>query len=138
MPAGRPTKYDPKFCDIAIEGGKSGYSLTAIASDIGVVVSTVHLWMNEHEEFSDAVKLGRQHAVKFWEDINIQNARAGTGNATAAIFGLKNRAADEWRDISRVEATGKDGDPIKTETKLDVSNLTDAQLKALAAIKIEE
>jgi len=53
----------------------------------------------------------------------------GGGNATAAIFGVKNRAKDDWADVTKTELTGKDGGPVSHT--LDVTKLTDDQLKAL-------
>ncbi|WP_129714655.1 hypothetical protein [Pedobacter sp. SYP-B3415] len=37
--------------------------------------------------------------------------------------------------IDKVELSGPDGAPIATQTSIDMSNLTDDQLKALAALK---
>jgi hypothetical protein len=33
----------------------------------------------------------------------------GKGNATAAIFGLKNRVVDDWRDKRDMDHTSSDG-----------------------------
>lgn len=81
---------------------KDGYSVAALAGHIGVAVSTVKLWVNEHPEFSDAVKIGQASAVLWWEararDIALGNEDAG--NPTITIFGLKNRASEEWRDMT--------------------------------------
>jgi DNA-binding XRE family transcriptional regulator len=64
------------------------------ARKIGVARSTVFKWAEEHQEFSDALKVGQARATEFWEKILVKVARDGGGNATAAIFGLKNRAHD--------------------------------------------
>ncbi len=57
-----------------------------------------------------------------------EGASAGFLNANiiARDLGLADRA----------ELTGKDGDPIKTESKTDLSGLSTAQLAALASIRI--
>jgi hypothetical protein len=39
----------------------------------------------------------------------------GEGNATAVVFGLKNRASDEWRDMSYSKHGGENGEAIKLE-----------------------
>jgi hypothetical protein len=111
---GRPSSYDPAYCDQVIEFLKDGYSLTAFAGEIGVARSTVFKWMEEHEEFSDSVKIGQAGATLWWEKANRALATSGTGNATACIFGLKNRASDDWRDISKTEHSGPEGKPIET------------------------
>ncbi len=104
---GRPTDYDPAFCEQAVEFLKDGYSLAALAGELGVARSTVYLWADTHPAFSDAVKRGQAGAVLWWEKQN-RNLAMGTGegNATSIIFGLKNRAPDEWRDKTETQHSG--------------------------------
>lgn len=111
---GRPTDYDPTYCEVAQTFLADGYSLAALAGHIGVARSTVYKWVDEHPDFSDAVKAGQAKAVLWWETANRNLAMTGEGNATSIIFGLKNRAADEWRDVKATEITGKDGGAIET------------------------
>lgn len=115
MPAGRPSKYSPAYCNEVIECLAKGHSVTAFAGEIGVARSTVFLWAAEISEFSDALKVGQAKATSFWEDILVKVARDGGGNATATIFGLKNRAGDDWSDKTTTEVTGKDGTPLIPE-----------------------
>ena len=112
MAGGRPTDYDPAYCDEVVSFLAEGYSLAAFAGKIGVARSTVYKWADEHPEFSDAVKTGQAGAVFWWERRNKEFAETGEGNATAIIFGLKNRASDEWRDVKATEISGPDGGPI--------------------------
>ena len=109
MAGGRPTKYDPAFCDDVLPFMAEGYSATALAGHIGVSRSTLYLWMDQHPEFSDAVKEGMAASAIWWENRLRDVASGGEGNATAAIFGLKNRAADDWRDKQAHEHTSPDG-----------------------------
>lgn len=102
----RPTKYDPAYCGEAIEFLADGYSIAAFAGKIGVTRSTVYEWIDQHPEFSDAIKIGQAKAVLWWEKVNRSFALTGEGNATAIVFGLKNRAADEWRDKVETEHSG--------------------------------
>ena len=115
MTAGRPTDYDPAYCDEARVFLADGFSLAALAGHLGVARSTVYKWVDEHPEFSDAVKTGQAAATLWWEKANRNLALTGEGNATAIIFGLKNRASDEWRDVKATEITGKDGGAIQTD-----------------------
>jgi hypothetical protein len=98
MPGGRPTDYDPAYCEQVIEFLKDGYSVAAFAGHIGKAASTVELWRTKHPEFSEAVKVGQAGAVLWWENRARAVARGEDGNPTAVIFGLKNRAPDQWRD----------------------------------------
>ena len=114
---GRPSSYDPKFCDEAVEFLADGYSLAAFAGHIGVTRQTVYNWLDLHPEFFDAVKTGQAKAVLWWEKANRELALTGEGNATAIVFGLKNRASDEWRDVKAIEASGPDGGPITVKAE---------------------
>lgn len=104
--AGRPSKYSPAYCGEVISCLSEGHSVTAFAGRIGVARSTVFKWAEEHPEFSDALKVGQSKATEFWEKILMSVARDGKGNATACIFGLKNRAGDDWADKTINEHTG--------------------------------
>lgn len=115
MPAGRPSKYDPKYCEESIEYLRQGFSVTALAGHIGVARSTIFKWAEENEEFSDALKTGQAMAAAFWERTLLNVALTGEGNATAAIFGVKNRSREDWRDKTETELTGSDGGPVQIQ-----------------------
>lgn len=106
-PVGRPSKYDPAYCERVREFLKDGYSVAAFAGEIGVAVSTVRLWIDEHPEFSDAVKTGQARATLWWENRARAVAMGEDGNPTTIIFGLKNRAPEDWRDKTEVDSTVK-------------------------------
>ncbi len=114
-PVGRPTKYQKAYCEKVIECLAEGHSVTAFAGRIGVARSTIFKWATEIPEFSDALKVGQAKATGFWEGILVKIAKDGGGNATAAIFGLKNRAGDDWSDKTVQEHTGPDGGPVQVE-----------------------
>lgn len=117
MTAGRPSDYDPSYCDEAVTFLADGFSLAALAGHLNVARSTVYKWVDEHPEFSDAVKRGQAKAVLWWERANRNLAATGEGNATACVFGLKNRASDEWRDVKATEISGPDGAPIAIQAQ---------------------
>lgn len=109
MPAGRPSLYRQTYCEEAISCLAQGYSLAAFAGTIGVTRQTVYEWQEVHPEFSDAVKVGQAKSAAWWEARLRKQSEANEGNVTATIFGLKNRARDDWSDMTRTEVTGKDG-----------------------------
>ena len=125
---GRPSSYDPAYCIEVVKFLAGGHSVTAFAGHIGVARSTIFKWADEIVEFSDALKVGQAKATAFWEDILVKVARDGGGNATAAIFGLKNRAGEDWADKTVNEHTGKDGGAIQVD-----SLTTQDRARALAA-----
>jgi hypothetical protein len=111
---GRPSKYSEAYCNEVIEFLGLGHSVTAFAGHIGVARSTVFKWADEIPEFSDALKVGQAKATACWEGVLLKVAKEGGGNATAAIFGLKNRASEDWTDKVVNEHTGANGGPIET------------------------
>ena len=109
MPAGRPSKYDPAYCDAVKAFMGDGYSIAATAGMLKVSRQTIYQWAEDHPEFSDALNEGRTLAAIWWEQKAREIAIGGEGNATMVIFGLKNRVADEWRDKQQTELSGPDG-----------------------------
>ena len=103
---GRPTKYEPRFCDMVVEDMGKGYSLTAFAGLIGVNKDTLNEWMSVHPEFSDAVTRGKALRLRDWETVAIELRKhgGGPGGATMTIFGLKNMGGSEWTDTTKVDA----------------------------------
>jgi len=106
MPAGRPSKYQDAYCDLVIEHMTDGASLTSFAAEIGVARSSINEWMEQNPEFSEAVKIAKAKCSAWWERLGRKNAADGGGNATLVIFGLKNMAADDWREKQEVEHSG--------------------------------
>jgi hypothetical protein len=106
MPAGRPSKYEPAFCEAVVEHMKDGASLTSFAASIEVARSTINEWIDAHPEFSEAVKRGKAGCAAWWEKQTRKLAVDGGGNATLCIFGLKNMAAEDWRDKHELEHSG--------------------------------
>ncbi|MEM6898451.1 MAG: hypothetical protein AAF583_01590 [Pseudomonadota bacterium] len=100
---GRPTKYDPSFCEAAIAFMGEGYSLTAFAGSIGVTRATVYNWLDEHEEFFDAVKIAKAKGQGVWEQMLRMQAMMNKGNTGAIAFAMKNLYPDDWRDKQEVE-----------------------------------
>lgn len=112
MKAGRPTKYDPKYCDQIITFMEQGFSKEAFCAEVDIHKDTLYEWIKRYPEFSDSVKKAEAKCRRFWEDLGVQLVLAGQGNATAWIFNMKNRFRDDWSDISRTELTGKDGESL--------------------------
>lgn len=106
MQVGRPSKFQPSYCDQVIEHMTEGASLTSFAAEIGVSRATLNVWMEAHPEFLDAAHTGKAKCAAWWERVARANAKEGTGNATITVFGLKNMSPDDWRDKQEVEQSG--------------------------------
>jgi len=101
------TSYRSAYCDEVVDFLKDGYSLAAFAGHIGISRSTLYMWIDNHPDFAEAVKRAQARSALWWERRILDFAKTGQGNASAIIFGLKNRASDEWRDKTHTELTGK-------------------------------
>lgn len=110
MPGGRPTKYEPKFADEAKKLCELGARDVDIAEFFDVCVRTIYRWQSEHPEFCHALKIAKEEADNRVERALYQRALGYTikegdnekhvpPDTTAAIFWLKNRKKDEWRDV---------------------------------------
>lgn len=107
MPAGRPSKYKPEFCEQVIEYGKEGMSLHEMALELDICYDTLNEWCKEKPEFSEAVKKARSYSQGWWEKLGRSAAAGGVNNfnATAYIFNKKNRFPADWRDKQEVAQT---------------------------------
>ena len=80
-----------------LEGwARDGLTDEQLAVNMGIVPSTLYAWKKEHEEISEALKKGKEVV-----DYEVENAllkKAMSGDITAAIFWLKNRRSNKWRD----------------------------------------
>lgn len=80
-----------------LEGwARDGLTDEQIASNCGVTATTLYDWKNRFPEISEALKKGKEVV-----DYEVENAllkKAMSGDITAAIFWLKNRRSNKWRD----------------------------------------
>lgn len=139
-PGGRPTDYDAKrFPDIAYGFALAGYTDAEMAAFFQVSKSTLELWKLKHPKFSDSIKRGKDladsdvarglfksatgHSVKSVKILQFEGEsyeheflEYHPPNPTAAIFWLKNRQRDKWRDVNRVAVTDSDGNEPQHKT----------------------
>ena len=102
---GRPTKYRPKFCQMLIDHMADGYSFESFGAIAEVWDTTLDDWVNTIPEFSEAKTIGRRKQLYANEKLIRDVAKFGDGNATAAIFILKNCHPKTWRDRREIEIT---------------------------------
>ena len=65
---GRPTTYDPKFCEEVEALGRQGKSWMQMASALRIARSTLYEWKDSHPEFSDALNRARTDSQAKWEN----------------------------------------------------------------------
>ncbi|HDR1925709.1 TPA: helix-turn-helix domain-containing protein [Pasteurella multocida] len=157
---GRPTKYKAEY---AIQVEKLCL-LGAIDKDIAdffdVDEATINRWKLEYSDFCESIKKGKMLA-----DANVANSlyKRALGyeapdvdirvienkivetpltkhyppDPTSAIFWLKNRQPEKWRDKQVQEISGVNGGAVQVEVKkeIDLSVYSDDELRLLRELK---
>lgn len=90
---GRPTDYDPAYCERVIKLGAEGKSKGQIARSLETSRVTLDAWAKRHPEFLYALTRAKELELALWEDKG-----QGSFNATAFIFQMKNRFRNDYRD----------------------------------------
>lgn len=133
---GRKTLYKSEYNDQAYKLTLLGAIDTELADFFGVNELTINRWKKAHKEFSKSIKEGKlmadanvtnrlyQRAMGFEHDseeikvvdhgvIRVKTRKIYPPDSVAAIFWLKNRQPDRWRDKQIQEITGKDGTALQ-------------------------
>ena len=117
-PVGRPSLYDPKYCEEVIALGKIGKSVEAIGAILGVGTKTLYNWRDQHEEFLHALDMAKEFELQWWEDIAqthmIENKESDKINATIWSRSMAARFPKKYREQVKQEITGADGAPLLT------------------------
>lgn len=127
----RPTEYKPAYAEGARKLALLGATDAEIADFYDVDVRTIYRWKNAHDAFCQALKAGKEQAdarverALFHRAVGYEQEEvkifmpAGKDqpvyakfiakiapDTTAAIFWLKNRQPEQWREKVDVNATG--------------------------------
>ena len=138
-PRGRPSSYQVGFVIQAEKLCRLGATDVELADFFEVERTTIWRWSQKHEDFCNALKVGKQasderverslfakatgytfDAVKIFQHegagVQVPYREHVPPDTTACIFWLKNRRPDLWRDRVQNEVTGKDGEAIRVIT----------------------
>jgi len=110
---GRPSKYDPAFCEKVVECGRQGMGRAEIASELDITRNTLAAWESEHPEFLSATTRASEHSAAWWARKGRLGIDDRNFNANAYSLQVRNRFPGEWRDKQQVEHSGVDGKPIE-------------------------
>ena len=111
MTMGRPSSYDPGYCEAVVQFGKEGDSKVEMAVKLNVSRQTLYYWMDDYPDFFDAMKRAEEYAAA-WHHTMFKKMATGqiqNANPTALIFNSKNQCPDEFRDRREVDIDGKVG-----------------------------
>lgn len=145
MPAGRPTEFQPEYVEQAKALCWHGATDDEMADYFGVHRATIYRWKLDHPEFCDAIKSAKHYADERVERSLYQKAtgyeyteqqaikvkleqhkeevevvevqKHAPMDTTAAIFWLKNRRPDEWREKSEQTITHNIDDALSQLVK---------------------
>jgi transposase len=117
-PVGRPSLYDPVYCERVIELGKIGKSVEQIAANIGVGTKTLYNWRDENPEFLHALDLAKELELDWWETIAqammVENKDSDKLNASIWSRSMAARFPKKYRESTKTEITGAEGSPLLT------------------------
>lgn len=124
---GRPTDFKGEFCEEAKRLCEAGATDQEVADALGVHVATLYRWKSKFPQFCEALKAGKSvaddrveislyhkaigykhEAVKIFmpagatAPVYAEYTEHVPPDTTAAIFWLKNRRAERWREKSEV------------------------------------
>ena len=99
-PVGRPSEYDPAFCEVVIEQMGLGFSKEAVAGYLGISKDTLYKWAAKHKEFADAISIGETKSQLLWEktlvDYRVHTKNGSQINSQVFNLNMKNRFG--WTD----------------------------------------
>lgn len=139
-PGGRPTQYRLEMCEQALKLCRLGATDKELADFFEVSEQTINTWKQKHPEFLESLKQGKmladaevadklyQRAIGYshpaekifnnnGEELRVPFTEHYPPDTTAALFWLKNRQPEKWRDRQQHELSGPDGGPIVTEDR---------------------
>ena len=115
-PVGRPSLYDPSFCDEVVELGRKGKSVEQIASILNVSLRTMYSWRDSHEEFLHALDDAKTYEQAWWEEqaaaYMVENKESDRLNASLWSRSMAARFPKKYRESTKTEITGADGAPL--------------------------
>jgi hypothetical protein len=128
---GRPTKYKAEYCEEVTRLCLLGLTDEQLAQYFEISVATLNTWKNTHPDFLEAIKDGKERAdakvgaslynkaLGYTETIKeekidkdgcvheVEREIHVPPDTTAAIFWLKNRRKDDWRDQKQLSVDGE-------------------------------
>jgi len=143
---GRPSKYSKRFCEMLEAHMAEGGSFYSFGAVIDVDQSTLHRWVENHEEFCESKSRGELKSLKFHEDLakaqmtgSLRRIKSETKSPDGTIkkeyafvkgdghvWGVTMRAQfRKFGYTNSMEITGKGGGPVRVK---NVSDMTDEEL----------
>jgi hypothetical protein len=118
-PVGRPSTYDPSYCDKVRELGKLGKSFEQMSAQLDVSYRTLCNWREEFPEFFHALETAHRYSQAWWENKAQEHIVEAKDDAkiNAGLWAkvMAARFPDSYSDRNRLELTGKDGGAVEVD-----------------------
>jgi len=115
-PVGRPSLYDPAYCEQVIELGGKGKSIEQISAILNVSLRVLFLWRDKHEEFMHALEDAKVLEQAWWEDQGqcymVEEKESAKLNTGLWSRSMAARFPKKYRESTKTEITGADGAPL--------------------------
>ena len=115
-PFGRPTLYDPAYCDKVRELGALGKSIEQISYNLGVSLRVIYDWKEKYPDFLHALEDAKAAEQNWWEEqaqaYLLEHKDSSKLNATIWSRSMAARFPKKYRDNSKLELTGEGGAPL--------------------------
>lgn len=104
MPAGRPTKYKPEYCDLVVKHLEEGLSIESFAGVIDVDTAQIYRWKEKYPEFRSSINRGVAKSLLWWDrqgQKGLWGTRDKQFNHRTWEFNMRNKFG--WRDEPKDE-----------------------------------
>ena len=126
MTVGRPTLFDPSYCDKVVELGALGKSVEQISSNLGVSLRTMYTWRDAYPEFLHALDEAKAAEQTWWEDqaqaYMLEHKDGAKLNASIWSRSMAARFPKKYRESVKQEITGENGAPLLTNIAVSFVN----------------
>ena len=129
-PVGRPSLYDPSYCDKVVELGRLGKSVEQISSNLGVSCRVLYDWRDRYPEFLRALEEAKEAEQTWWEDqaqaYMLEHKDGAKLNASIWSRSMAARFPKKYRESVKQEITGENGTPLLTAIQVSFVTPNDA------------
>lgn len=132
MTAGRPTKYDEKFCEVVRMVGSQGGWVCEMAEACDVHRSTLDEWASKHPKFSAALARAKQESQAWYERVGRDALYADKFNSHLWTKTVQARFREDYTERREQVLQNPDGSNV-TLTVVGVSPAKELITNAVTA-----
>jgi hypothetical protein len=116
---GRPSLYNPAFCDRVLELAAEGCGKAEIAAALGVGPGTLTSWMKAHNEFREAMTRAKELEYAWWLAAGRKGQFMRNWNASGWTVQMRNRFRKRFRDRGQPAPEGEAKGGVNAEQLRD-------------------